>query len=97
LITPSGGPAWITDPLLGDRFGGGGGTGIAAVAGTPSITVPMGDSHGLPLGLSFLGPAYSEAQLIGFAYAFEQATHARMPPTFLPHIDTSLPGPVDAH
>ena len=46
---------------------------MAAVAGTPSITVPMGESHGLPLGLALMGPAYSEAQLIGFAYAFEQA------------------------
>ena len=70
---------------------------MAAVARTPSITVPMGDSHGLPLGLSFMGPAYSEAQLIGFAYAFEQATHARTPPAFLPHLDTSPPKSADAH
>jgi amidase len=98
LITPSAGPAWITDPLLGDHFSGGG-AGMAAVAGTPSITVPMGDSHGLPLGLSFMAPAYSEAQLIGFAYAFEQATHARTPPAFLPRLDTSssISKPVDAH
>ncbi len=83
-------------PLLGEHFLGGG-AGIAAVAGTPSITVPMGDSHGLPLGISFIAPAYSEAQLIGFAFAFEQATHARTPPAFLPHLDTSPAKAKDAH
>ena len=92
LITPSAGPAWLTDPLLGDHSVGGGAP-MAAVAGTPSITVPMGDSHGLPLGLAFMGPAYSEAQLLGFAYAFEQATHARTTPTFVPHLDTHATPP----
>ncbi len=85
LIVPSAPPAWLTDPLLGDHFVGGGAS-MAAVAGTPSITVPMGTVHGLPLGLTFMGAAYSEAQLIGFAYAFEQAAHARTPPKFLPTI-----------
>ena len=81
LIAPSMSPAWLTDPVLGDHFVGAG-YGIAAVAGTPSITVPMGDSHGLPLGLAFMGRAYSEPELLGFAYAYEQASHARKPPTF---------------
>ena len=81
LIAPSMSPAWLTDPVLGDHFVGAG-YGIAAVAGTPSITVPMGDSHGLPLGVAFMGRAYSEPELLGFAYAYEQASHARKPPTF---------------
>ena len=63
LIAPSTAPAWLTDHVLGDHFAGAG-YGIAAVAGTPSLTVPMGESHGLPLGLTFMGPAYSEGELI---------------------------------
>ena len=55
---------------------------MAAIAGTPSITVPMGESHGLPLGLALMGLAFSEAQLIGLAYAFEQASHARTAPKY---------------
>jgi amidase len=85
LLAPSMSPAWLTDPVLGDHFVGAG-YGVAAVAGTPSITVPMGDSHGLPLGLAFLGRAYSEPELLGFAYAFEQASHARKPPEFKPTV-----------
>jgi amidase len=67
--------------VLGDHFSGAG-YGIAAVAGTPSLTVPMGESHGLPIGLTFMGRAFSEADLLAFGYAFEQATKARQPPTY---------------
>lgn len=81
LIAPSLSPAWPTDHVLGDHFVGAG-YGMAAVAGTPSITVPAGDSHGLPLGVTFMGRAYSEGELIGFGYALEQAMKARKPPTF---------------
>jgi amidase len=81
LLTPSMSPAWMTDHVLGDHFVGAG-YGMAAVAATPSITVPMGDVQGLPIGITFLGRAWSEPELIGFAYAFEQATHARKPPTY---------------
>jgi amidase len=81
LIAPSTAPAWLTDHVLGDHFAGAG-YGMAAVAGTPSLTVPMGESHGLPIGLTFMGRAYSEADLIAFGYAFEQATKARKAPAF---------------
>ena len=83
VVAPTTGPAWPTDPVLGDHFTGAG-YGVAAVAGTPSMTVPMGEVQGLPLGLSFMGPAWSEADLLAMAYAFEQATRARRPPAFTP-------------
>jgi len=87
IVGPSMSPAWPTDVVLGDHFiGSGASYSIAAVAGTPSITVPMGESHGLPLGLSFMGRAYSEGQLLALAYAFEQATRARKAPQFKPSL-----------
>ena len=85
LIAPSLSPAWPTDHVLGDHFVGAG-YGMAAVAGTPSITVPSGDSQGLPLGVTFMGRAYSEGELIGFGFAIEQATKARK----APHYKTTL-------
>jgi amidase len=95
LMVPSAGPSWLTDLLLGDPRGGGAGAAIAAVAGTPSITVPMGESHGLPLGLSLMGPAYSEAQLIGLAYAFEKASHARTPPKYIATLPATMGAKAD--
>jgi amidase len=85
VIAPSTGPAWLTDRVLGDHFAGAG-YGMAAVAGTPSLTVPMGESHGLPIGLTFMGPAYAEGELIAFGFAFEQATKARKGPAFKPGV-----------
>ncbi len=81
LIAPAMAPAWPTDHVLGDHFVGAG-YGMAAVAGTPSLTVPMGETHGLPLGLAMMGRAYSEADLLAWGYAFEQKTKARTAPTF---------------
>lgn len=81
LVAPTGGPAWLTDLVTGDHFGGGS-SGPAAVAGYPAITVPAGHVHGLPVGLTFVGAAWSEPKLLGMAYAFEQATRARRPPAF---------------
>jgi amidase len=89
LIAPTGGPAWIIDLVNGD-----GGTAsapapstVAAVAGYPHITVPMGFVRGLPVGLSFFGRAWSEPTLIRLAYAYEQATKHRHLPTFAPSVD----------
>ncbi len=81
LVAPSGSPAWLTDFIRGD-FSGSGFTSAAAVAGYPHITVPAGFVHGLPCGISFVGPAWSEPQLIAMAYAFEQASKSRRAPTF---------------
>ena len=52
------------------------------MAGYPHLTVPMGQLHGLPVGLSFVGTAWSEAKLLAIGYAFEQLTHARQPPEY---------------
>jgi amidase len=83
IICPSNQPAWTTDVLNGDHFTGGN-TSFAAVAGYPSITVPMGYDHELPLGLSFIGKAWAEPTLLKLAYAFEQRTRVRKAPQFLP-------------
>jgi len=84
LVAPTGGPAWLTDHVNGDSFGSGGAapSSVAAVAGYPHITVPAGYFRGLPVGISFIGRAWSEPTLIKLAYAYEQATKHRRPPTF---------------
>ena len=81
LVAPTSGLAWLIDPISGDR-GGGSFASPAAVAGYPHLTVPAGLVRGLPLGLSFVGPAWSEWRLLGYGHAFEQASQARQPPTF---------------
>lgn len=86
LVSPTMGPAYLTDWLNGDHFSGSG-TSPSAVAGYPHITVPAGQVHGLPWGLSFMGAAWSEAKLIRFAHGFEQASRSRRPPRFLATVD----------
>ena len=83
LVAPTTGPAWPTDLLNGDHFIGGSTT-PAAVAGYPNISVPAGYVHGLPVGISFFGRAWSENKLIALAYSYEQASKHRRPPRFLP-------------
>jgi amidase len=83
LVAPTGSPAWPIDLVNGDHFQGASSS-PAAIAGYPNITVPAGEVHGLPVGISFFGRAWSDARLIGLAYAFEQATKHRRAPAFLP-------------
>jgi len=85
LIAPTGGPVWPTDLINGDHYTGGYST-ASAVAGYPHITVPAGQAFGLPVGLSFFAGAWSEAKLIKFAYAYEQATRGRKKPGFQPMV-----------
>lgn len=87
IIAPTNGPAWVTDPVNGD-LGGDFSTFVgsstpAAVAGYANITVPAGYVGPLPVGVSFMGGRWAEPKLIALAYAFEQATQVRVPPTFL--------------
>jgi amidase len=85
LVGITAGPSWPTDLINGDRYTGGNSS-PAAVAGYPHVTVPAGWVHGLPIGLSFFGKAWSEGPLLRYAYAFEQATKARRAPQFLPAV-----------
>ncbi len=81
LVAATNGPAWTIDPVNGDHFGGGSSS-PAAIAGYPNITVPMGYVHGLPVGISFFGKAWSEPVLLKLAHAFEQASLHRKTPSF---------------
>ncbi len=83
VVGPTMGPACVTDLVAGDRWLGGDIISVAAVAGYPHVTVPAGFLFGLPLGLSFIGRAWSEPVLLKLAYAFEQATKSRRRPRFL--------------
>ncbi len=85
IVTPTQGPAGPIDLLYGDSSSGGASTtSITAVSGYPAVTVPMGTVHGLPVGLSFVGLAWTEGRLLALAHAYERATHHRVNPRFLP-------------
>jgi amidase len=84
IVAPTNNPAWVTDPVNGDSFEGFVSSSSAgAISGYPDITVPEGYVGELPIGVSFMGGRWDEPTLIGLAYAFEQATHVRVPPQFL--------------
>ncbi|HEY4882334.1 MAG TPA: amidase [Myxococcales bacterium] len=81
IVAPTDSPAWTTDLILSDHFLFAS-SGLAAPTGYPIIQVPAGNVNGLPMGISFLGTAFSEPMLIKLASGFEAKTHARTVPTF---------------
>jgi amidase len=89
IVAPTQGPPALIDLVNGDPSGGGSFTSPAAVAGYPHVTVPMGYVFGLPVGISFVGRAWSEPTLIKLAYSYEQATKHRRPPRFLRTAETA--------
>ncbi len=91
IVAPTGGPASLTDLLNGDHFTGGSSS-AAAVAGYPNVNVPAGFVHGMPVGISFFGRAWSEPTLVKIAYAYEQATKQRKPAQFLPSVPLNARG-----
>jgi amidase len=101
IVAVTNGVAWVTDPVNGDLGGDFstfvGSSSPSAIAGYPSITVPAAFVGPLPVGVSFIGARWSEPTLIGFAYAFERATHVRVPPRFLPSISDAGPGKGHGH
>src|SRR6266705_1980458 len=82
IVAPTDNPAWPTDLINGDHFVIGT-SGPAAIVGYPIINVPMGFVFGVPVGISFMGTAFSEPTLIELASGFEHVRQARRPPTFL--------------
>jgi amidase len=87
LVEPTYGPGWLIDPVYGDGFDGPSASQLPAVSGYPHLTVPMGLARGLPVGLSFIARPYGEAGLLGAGYVYEQASHARRAPLYLPQAD----------
>ncbi|MEO6225915.1 MAG: amidase [Sphingomicrobium sp.] len=89
LVGPTMPPTWKIDAVNGDQISGGGASSLAAVAGYPHLTVPMGLIKGLPVGLSFIGPKWSEARLLSLGFAYEQARGSFPAPTFIRSIEES--------
>jgi amidase len=89
LVGPTMPAAWPIDAVHGDQYPGAGAGGLPAVAGYPHLTVPMGLVKGLPVGLSFIGPKWSDGLLLSLGYAYEQASHKRAEPLFLPSVEES--------
>jgi amidase len=87
FVAATNGPAWLIDPVNGDGGGGVSCSTLPAVSGYPHVTVPGGQYRGLPVGLSFFGRPFSEGKLIGYAFAWEQATKHRKPPRYLPTVE----------
>jgi amidase len=91
LVGPTMPPAWKIDAANGDQISGGGAGSLAAVAGYPHLTVPMGLVKGLPVGLSFIGPKWSEQLLLNLGYAYEQARGPFPTPKFYRSIEDENP------
>jgi amidase len=91
LITPTTSPSWRVDVVRGDNIAGESST-LPAIAGYPHLTVPMGYVRGLPVGISFIGAAWSDAKLLRIGSAYEQASHVRRPPKFVPSLETAPDG-----
>ena len=87
LVGPTMPPTWKIDAINGDQIAGGDAGSLAAVAGYPHLSVPMGMVKGLPVGLSFIGPKWSDALMLRLGYAFEQARGALPRPRFLRSIE----------
>jgi len=89
IIAPTNGPTWTTDLVNGDQWGSESvsSSSAAAVSGYPAVTIPMGEIHGLPIGLSFLGLPLTESELLGFAYALEQRLGAWEAPSLRPNVE----------
>lgn len=87
LVGPTMPPAWPIDPVNGDQIAGGGAGNLAAVAGTPHLTVPMGFVRGLPVGLSFIGPRWSDAAILALGAAYEAARGPLPPARPLPSVE----------
>jgi amidase len=87
FVAATNGPAWLIDPVNGDSGSGVSCSTLPAVSGYPHVTVPAGQIHGLPVGLSFFGKPYTEGKLLGYAFAYEQKTKHRTAPRFLPSVE----------
>ena len=87
LVGPTVAAAWLIDAVHGDQYPGGGAGSLAAVAGYPHLTVPMGQVKGMPVGLSFLGPKWSDALILSLGFDYEQASQKRLEPRFLRSIE----------
>jgi amidase len=85
IVAPTNSPAWKTDLENGDDFLVSSSS-PSAISGFPDVTVPAGYSDGLPVGVSFIGTKWAEPKLLSLAYAWEQATHVRRQPRFLPSV-----------
>jgi amidase len=97
IMAPTGAPAWPTDLINADHFIFGSSS-APAIVGYPNINVPAGLSFGLPVGVSFMGPAFSEPTLITVASGFEAVVHGRQQPQFLATLPFSTKGmPTSTH
>jgi len=92
LVAPSAGPAWLSDPVNGDQYDGPSASQLPAVSGYPHLTVPAGMIGGLPVGISFIGTAWSEEALLKAGFTFEQIARARVAPGYLPTVERGAAG-----